>query len=122
MRQSVANDLNKPPVSGKGEKMKQHLLQVGLIALLCLPLFMGCSNSWVPQRKPETPEERKAVMEHETKILSNIPKTLAGHDQDWDDAIATAHRVAVETQCKTRLYEHDPGWKNGYTGRMKEIH
>lgn len=102
-------------------KTKSQRLVVGLIVLLCLPLFIGCSNSWVPRQKPETPEERKAVADHEARILSNIPKALAGHDQDWDDAIAMAHRVAVETHCKTRLYEFDRGFDGGLTGRMKEI-
>lgn len=110
-------------VQRTGGKMKNKSQRIifGLITMLCLPLFMGCSNSWVPQQKPETPEERKAVMEHETKILSNIPKTLAGHDQDWDDAIAMAHRVAVLTHCKTRLYEFKTGFDCNFTGRMKEV-
>lgn len=100
---------------------KRILLPVFVVVALFLT---GCNGSaWVTDRRPETPEERKAVMEHETKILSQIPHTLSGHDQDWDDVVAVAHRAAVQTQCKERLYEVRTGVfvpRNDWTGRMRE--
>lgn len=97
--------------------MKKELL---MAALMVLALFMaGCGNNWYAERKPETSEERAAVAQHEKILISNIPAQLSGHDQDWDDAIREAHRIAIETFCKTRLYEYTPG---GYpTGRIKEV-
>jgi hypothetical protein len=87
------------------------------IALILILLFcVGCSQ-WVAEKRPETQEERLAVAKHEAEILSKIPQTLSGHDQDWDDVIAEVHKISVDTYCKTRLYE----WKQHFTGKMREV-
>ena len=85
-------------------------------------LLAGCKPSWYPDRKVETDDERKAVSALESTLLSRIPSTLSGHDQDWDDAIQAAHSVSVETVCKTRQYEWQPEFGGGhYTGKYREI-
>jgi hypothetical protein len=96
-------------------------LLVGSMCVLCGLLISGCSPDWIPQRKAETTEERKCVAEHEAKILNNVPKTLAGHDQDWDDAIVEAHKIAIDTCCQTRQYEFSRGFDGAYTGRMRDV-
>lgn len=100
--------------------MRRTSLMV-LISIIVL-ITVGCgSTQWIPHQRPETPEERIAVAKHESLILSKIPQELSGHDQDWDDAIAAAHRIAVKTWCKTRLYEFQHGFSGRYTGRFKEL-
>ena len=101
---------------------RRTVLFVGSMALLSF-LFIGCNSSnWHPQRKVETESERKCVMQEERALLRNVPRTLSGHDQDWDDAIKAAHEAAIQTCCATRIYEYrhrftDQGW----TGAMKEV-
>ena len=90
------------------------------LLFICL-FFFGCADEWVPQKKVETPEERKCVISHETEILSHCPKSLNGHDQDWDDAIEAAHKIAIDACCQTRTYEFKKGFDGGYTGRMRDI-
>ena len=100
-----------------------------MAALAAVTLFgAGCSRKsyeWKADRRPETAEERAAVERETVAILHATPITkLEGHDQDWDDAISTANRCAVQTQCKTRLYEWeftgfpDTSWRE--TGRVKD--
>ncbi len=102
------------------KKKKTLMIMFGM--LLLAGVLAGCGPQWLSKQRPETPEERQAVAKHEIQILSNIPQTLSGNDQDWDDAIAEAHRIAVKTWCKTRLYEFIPDFNGGeYTGRYKEI-
>jgi hypothetical protein len=102
----------------KFNRIGSSVLLCGLILLLC-----GCENTWHPKRQIETPEERRCVVEQEARIMSNVPKTLSGHDQDWDDAIKAAHNVAVESCCKTRQYEYDRAMFSHifWTGRMREV-
>ena len=90
------------------------------ITILLAALLTGCGTAWSPDRKPETPEERAAVDRMVLNILTNTPKTMSGHDQDWDDAILAAELVAKRTHCKTRLYELDRG-SSSPTGRWKEV-
>ena len=105
-----------------------NLMALAAVGCTCL-LGAGCSRrsyEWKAERKPETPEERAAVERETVAILAATPiQKLEGHDQDWDDAIATAHRCAIQTQCKTRLYEWlyigfpEGRWEQ--TGRMSEV-
>lgn len=88
-------------------------LMIVLSILLC-----SCTPQWIPDRRPETVEESKAVAELEIKLMEQVPHSLSGHDQDWDDAIDAAHKVAVDTICKERLYEYQGGNR---TGRVKEV-
>lgn len=97
-------------------KLTFGCITITAIILLC-SVLSGCSSQWFAEQRPETTEEREAVAKHELEILSHIPSTLSGHDQDWDDAMATAHKIAVQTHCKHRLYEY----YGGYTGKRKEI-
>jgi len=90
---------------------------VGSMALLSF-LLIGCESNWYIRNLPETDSERKCVERVQLKLISNTPKSLAGHDQDWDDAINAAHRVAVDTCCKPRLYEFASG--GIMTGKFKE--
>lgn len=90
-----------------------------LIVIACLFIF-GCGTNWKVEKHPETDKERDSVAKHEKEILSKIPSTLSGHDQDWDDVIIAAHNIAVQTYCKDRLYEYE--WSCLVrTGKIKEI-
>jgi len=93
-------------------------MKIAMIIILSI-ICLGCGIAWVEEQRPETPEERLAVAQLEKEILSKIPHTLSGHDQDWDDVIMAAHKIAVKTFCKSRLYERD-GWSSQYTGNRKE--
>ena len=75
-------------------KLTYACVIITAIILLC-SVLSGCGNQWFAEQRPETAEERKAVSDHEAQILSHIPSTLSGHDQDWDDVITTAHRVSI---------------------------
>ena len=91
------------------------LLSCVLVMAMC-----GCSSesSWHADRKVETSVERACVLQQERELLGNPPRNMSGHDQDWDDAIKAAHTSALDTCCKTRLYERrDQRW----TGHMKEV-
>jgi len=98
-------------------KLTTGYITIIVVILLC-SVMAGCENTWYAEQRPETAEERRAVSDHETILLSNVPSTLSGHDQDWDDVVKTVHGIAVKTHCKVRLYEYDT---YGYTGRMKEV-
>jgi len=94
-----------------------------ILPLLAI-LLVGCERTtWVERHDPTTDVERKAVAEHAERILSATPKSLNGHDQDWDDAIAQAHRDAARYLCRPTLWEwYDGGlFKPGFglTGRWK---
>lgn len=88
---------------------------IGLMAFF----VMGCEKShWYPRNIPETEAERKCVAEIQEKLIKNTLRSIAGHDQDWDDALFAAHEVAKQTCCKARLYEF--GINGAMTGRFKE--
>jgi len=55
---------------------------------------------------PMTQQERENVERMTTCILNNTPQSMAGNDQDWDDAIRAAYKVACWTWCEPRLFEH----------------
>ena len=90
--------------------MKKLTAAIVVLAGLC-----GCTQ-WVADYRPETPEEQQAVADLTLKLVGEVPQTLSGHDQDWDDVIKAAHAVATKTACKRRYYELH--WWDGYTGRM----
>lgn len=98
------------------KKLTTGCIIITAIIMFC-SVLTGCSSQWYAEQRPETAEERKAVADHEAQLLSTIPTTLSGRDQDWDDVVSTVHKIAVQTHCKTRLYEYF----GGYTGKMKEI-
>ena len=89
-----------------------------IIVVACMALA-SCS-CWQERWLPETPEERKAVAELEAKLIGQVPGTISGHDQDWDDVIVRAHQVACKTVCRMRLYEMN-GFTGEYTGRVREV-
>lgn len=83
--------------------MAMAVMAVGLLWLL-----WGIANAqtWRIHHEPMTAEERAAVAAMTERILSATPRQLAGHDQDWDDAVRAAHRAACETHCAPRLFEY----------------
>lgn len=105
----------------KGDRMKALALIV-----LAAVMGVGCFQSspiWQMRNVPTTEVEREKVSQETEKILAATPKSLAGHDQDWDDAIAEANRVACETWCKPTLWERAPIGSSGlwdYTGNWKK--
>lgn len=84
-------------------------VKLSALALVAGSAFIltGCGPQiwWQERHTPTTDAERKAVAEQEEKILAATPTTLAGHDQDWDDAIKAAHDAACKTQCRVTLWE-----------------
>jgi hypothetical protein len=96
----------------------------GLAALLCVAI-LACKPDpyWRLRTVPTTEAERVKVAELETQILRSTPATLAGHDQDWDDAILAAHQTAVETVCAPTLWEYQPGHgRQEWTGQWVPLH
>lgn len=82
-------------------------LASGLGVLL---LLSGCGESedklhWTVRREPMTEAECRAVSDQVVRIMASTPKTLSGHDQDWDDAIKAATASAKETLCRPTLWE-----------------
>jgi hypothetical protein len=79
-----------------------------LLLTACL-LLGGCmptpANQWVARYTPTTDAERKAVAEHVERVMASTPRTLAGHDQDWDDALKMAYNQARQTLCRETLWE-----------------
>lgn len=102
--------------------IKQHVVDLafwsGIAAVAaCLVWFcvrMETRESWVISREPMTAEERAAVAAMTERILSATPRQLAGHDQDWDDAVRAAHRAACETHCAPRLFEYRGPRRTGH--------
>ena len=85
----------------------------------------GCGSEndkrWVVRREPETATEREAVERMVVDLMSHFPSSVAGDDQDYDDAITEAGILARESCCKRRRYEQEqvgPNWT--LTGRMEE--
>lgn len=105
--------------------MKNKLVWIAMAFAICL--LTGCSPTikWVERYEPRTDAERNSIAAHVEKIMEATPKTLSGHDQDWDDAIRMATEEAKTIYCRKTLAE----WKvaaffgdwsdNGLTGRWK---
>ena len=94
------------------------------LLLLCVAMLLcaGCTDtSWYERHEPMTDAERQAVAEHAKQILEATPRSLAGDDQDWDDAIQMAHVEAKRTLCRKTYWE----WKSqfpdagAFTGRWR---
>lgn len=99
-------------------------MKTKLLLIASLLVFSGCAKTlWVERCVPTTEAERKAITEHVEKILAATPRTLSGHDQDWDDAISEAHRQARQTVCPLTYWEYKAnGFPEGggeYTGRWR---
>jgi hypothetical protein len=85
-----------------------------LVVLLC----SGCGRQWVEHREPMNDDERTKIAAYVEKVMESTPKSLAGHDQDWDDAIKAAHYTATQIYCRPTFWEWD-GWSQNYTGRWR---
>lgn len=90
------------------------------LVVACVLCLCGCGRTWNVRNVPTTAEERAAVAEHAREVLSAIPKTLSGDDQDWDDSIREAHEQAREILCEPTLWEWDRG-ECRYTGNWKKL-
>jgi hypothetical protein len=105
--------------------MKPPILVASLALALAivLPALSGCCKPvWVERRIPTTDAERKAVAEQVEHILAATPRTLSGHDQDWDDAIRAAQSSAEDTHVRLTYWERVPyGWPPNweYSGRWR---
>lgn len=96
------------------------IVAVAVILLLSL-LVTGCKDEtfWEVRHEPMTALEREAVSAQVAKLMAATPHQLAGHDQDWDDAIRAATESAKQSICQPTLWEH-----NGYgrwTGKWKPV-
>jgi hypothetical protein len=101
--------------------MKKYIvLFSSLVVLSCLTACAPTIN-WHERKEPTTDEERKLILEHVAKLLSTTPQSLAGDDQDWEDAIAEAHRRAKEIACKTTYWEYIDGRPTGRWRYAEEI-
>jgi hypothetical protein len=81
---------------------------------VCLLWGIAYAQTWRIHHEPLTAEERAAVAAMTERILSATPRQLAGHDQDWDDAVRAAHRAACETHCAPRLFEYRGQRRTGH--------
>lgn len=90
-----------------------------ILLFALLSLCAGCEEriTWQSARKPITAEDRRAVADQEARLLSHIPTTLSGHDQDWDDAVTAAHTAAMESCSPVTMWEYSD--MRGYTGRWR---
>ncbi len=97
-------------------------LLITVCIISCAFLTSGCNEDktrWKLRYEPTTDTERQAVANQVIKIMSVTPKTLSGHDQDWDDAIQAATDSAKKTLCRPTLWEH-AGYGN-WTGKWHYI-
>lgn len=96
------------------------IIILGIAALvLCSCEDHSQETYWTLEHKPTTPEEHKAVAEQVRAIMAATPSSLAGNDQDWDDAINMATFSANHSICKPTLWE-----RIGYgrfTGKWKQV-
>lgn len=88
---------------------------IAFLIVLGTSLFVGCEPRWVERQVPTTDTERALVAQMEMRILENVPGTLSGNDQDWDDVVKEAHLTAEKTICKITYWEYS----GGFTGRWK---
>jgi hypothetical protein len=110
------------------EKIVMKFLKFILIVSIMV-LLTGCGKSyyWHVEKHVETPEEAALVAAQEKDIIAELTKhdlTLSGHDQDWDDTITAVHNAAIETYCKSRMYEYvrdNPVDAFIKSGRIKDI-
>lgn len=81
-----------------------------LTLIAAVLLLAGCSDDaprvvWKLERKPTTDAERKAIAEHVERILAATPHSLSGNDQDWDDAVIAAERLATVLYARPVMRE-----------------
>ncbi len=107
------------------DEVKPMTLLRCAVMLPALLFLTACSDTydWHLRRQPMTPEESVAAAQHVQAVLGNVPESLSGFDQDWDDAIAAAHREAKELFCRPTLWEWRsagfPRTDSSYTGRWR---
>jgi len=98
--------------------------KVPALILLCALALCGCEDKleWLVEQRPETSAERDACAKLEVELMAKFPQSVAGHDQDYDDAIIEARNAAVLTVCRRRRYEaYWTGSRWRYTGKMEEL-
>ncbi len=83
------------------------------LALGLALLLSGCgrngiepAHQWHERFVPTTDAERAAVAAMTEKIMSATPRSLSGHDQDWDDAIKAANDAALTSCCRPTMWEY----------------
>jgi len=89
------------------------------LALALAAMLAGCADQshWEVRNEPTTDEERQLVAQQVVKLVHPAVLVLAGHDQDWDDAIKAATESAKTTLCRPTLWE----WREGWTGKWRYI-
>lgn len=93
------------------------------MATMLLASCGGSSTYWRDECIITTDAQRAAIKEHTERILNHTPASLAGHDQDWDDAIAAAHQQATMLYCTRFSVEYDCSGAGPCrkTGQYKEM-
>lgn len=103
--------------------MKNLILILAASFLLC-----GCDNSptpnqWRVDNIVVTDAERESIAKMQVEILVNVPQTVSGSDQDWEDVVIEASEAAHRACAVNRLweYEYRGGGNWAKTGRFKPL-
>ena len=73
---------------------------------------------WRERTIPTTDAERAAVAKNVEAVLAATPRTLSGHDQDYDDAIKMAYTMSEQALCRPTMWEWDSDhWE--WTGKWR---
>lgn len=81
------------------------LLLLGLVA--CGSKDTKPEVRWFLVHKAMTAEEHARVDAHVREILSHVPQSINGHDQDLDDYAKAVYAGALETLTPPRLFENE---------------
>lgn len=86
-------------------------------------IFVGCGENWLEDRILETQAQRDSVASLESRLLSHTAQNeLSGNDQDWDDAIAKAYKVALWTYGTPVLVGYDSWGRGNPSGHWKYLY
>lgn len=97
-----------------------------LLTILLTLGLVACSGEkkpeirWVLTHKAMTAEEHARIDAHVREILSHVPQSISGHDQDLDDYARAVYKGALESLTPPRFFEsewHEPYWVE--TGRWR---